>query len=56
MSLENLTWNEDALQRLQEAPFFIRKFAKKKVEKAAIAHGKKIITIEFVEMIRKQNA
>ena len=54
MSVENLVWEDEALQKLQKAPFFIRNFAKKKVEKAAIAEGKTSITLEFVEKIRQK--
>jgi len=52
MSTENLAWDDEALKKIEKAPFFIRKFAKSKVEKAAIAQGETRITAEFVEKIR----
>ena len=52
MSTANLQWDEDALKKIQKAPFFIRKLAKNKVEKAAIASGTTKITAEFVEQVR----
>ena len=53
MSTEKLVWDDDALKKMEKAPFFIRKFAKNKVEKAAIAQGKTTITVEFVEKVRQ---
>lgn len=56
MSNETLIWEEAALQKIQKAPFFIRKFAKNKVEKAAIEQGETRITVEFVERIRQKES
>lgn len=52
MSTANLQWDEEALKKIEKAPFFIRKLAKNKVEKAAIAEGKTKITAEYVEQVR----
>ena len=54
MSKEKLIWDDLALQRIEEAPFFIRKIAKNRVEKAAIEQGESRITLEFVEKIKQK--
>lgn len=54
MNTDKLTWDEAALQKIEQAPFFIRKIAKNKVEKAAIAQGETHITVEFVEHVRQK--
>ena len=54
MSSAKLTWDDEALKKIEQAPFFIRKIAKNKVEKAAIAQGESRITVEFVEQVRQK--
>lgn len=54
--MENLIWEQEALEKIEKAPFFIRKFAKNKVEKAAIAQGENRITAEFVEKVRQKES
>lgn len=54
MNTGQLIWEDEALKKIEQAPFFIRKLAKSKVEKAAIADGKTTITLEYVEQIRKR--
>lgn len=54
MSESTLIWDDNALKKLKKAPFFIRGYAKSKVEKAARAQGIKVITLDFMETIRKQ--
>lgn len=56
MSTDKLTWDEEALKKIDQAPFFIRKIAKNKVEKAATAQGETRITVEFVEQVRQKVA
>ena len=56
MTNATLIWDEAALKKIEKAPFFIRKFAKKKVEKAAIELGETRITAEFVEKIRQKES
>jgi len=56
MSTESPTWDDEALKKMEKAPFFIRKFAKSKVEKAAIAEGETRITAEFVEKVRQKQS
>jgi len=54
MNSESLKWDDEALAKIEKAPFFIRKLAKNKVEKAAIAEGKTRITVEYVEQVRRK--
>jgi hypothetical protein len=56
MSTEKPIWEDEALKKLEKAPFFIRKIAKNKVEKAAIAKGESRITLEFVEQVRQKES
>ena len=56
MSTAKLIWEDEALKKLEQAPFFIRKIAKNKVEKAAIAKGESRITLEFVEQVRQKES
>jgi len=56
MSAEVLSWDDEALKKIEKAPFFIRKLAKTKVEKAAIAQGETRITVEFVEKVRRKES
>jgi len=54
MSKEKLIWEEEALKLIEKAPIFVRKFAKNKVEKVALARGESRITAEFVEQVRQK--
>lgn len=54
MEKADIEWDLEAEQRINKAPFFVRKMAKGKVEKAAIALGEKRITVELMEKIKKQ--
>jgi len=54
MSAEGLIWDEDAKQRLSKVPFFVRKIAKRKIEKAAIKLKQQNVTLELLEAIKKQ--
>lgn len=56
MSEEKLVWEQEAKNHIDKAPFFIRKFVRRKVEKAATEHKIERITIEFVEMIRNKES
>lgn len=55
MSTDKLNWEQEALALLNKAPFFIRKLAKNKIEKAAIEQGLETISAEFVESIRQKS-
>jgi len=49
-----LEWQEDAIKRLNKAPFFIRGLAKRKIERAAKAQGVTVITQGFVEAVKSK--
>lgn len=49
MSKESLPWDDDALQRLEKIPSFVRGMAKGKIEKAAKAAGQDRVTAEFMD-------
>lgn len=49
-----MEWDKDAEEKLKKAPFFIRKIAKGKVEKAARAEGIERITLDFMEKIKQK--
>ena len=49
-----LEWDKEAEQRLKKAPFFVRKMARGKIEKAAREQGLTQITLEFVEQVKRK--
>lgn len=49
-----ISWQKEALDRLNKAPFFIRGIAKRKVEKAARQQSVDIITIDFLERVKNK--
>jgi hypothetical protein len=49
MSETTITWDDEALKRLEKIPSFVRNMAKAKIEKAAIAAGETKITVEFMD-------
>ncbi|MEJ2396184.1 MAG: PCP reductase family protein [Candidatus Thiodiazotropha sp.] len=49
MSNELLPWDEDALQRIEKIPAFVRKMAKAKIEKAAREAGETRVSSDFIE-------
>lgn len=55
MKKNQIQWDPEALKRINKAPFFIRKFAKSKVEKAALALGESTISVELMEKIKQEN-
>lgn len=56
MTSNQISWDQDASKHIEKAPFFIRKFAKRKVEKAAVEQGLSQITVEFIEKIRNKES
>lgn len=54
MGRDTVEWDEAAIRRLQSAPFFVRRIARGKVEKAAREQGVRRISVEFMEKIRKK--
>ena len=49
MSDQSLPWDEEALQRLEKIPSFVRKMAKAKIEKAATQAGEEKVTVDFMD-------
>jgi len=56
MSQSELIWDDDALKLLEKVPFFVRKVAKKKIEKTAVESGESRVTVELMEKIRRERA
>lgn len=52
MSNTALSWEEEALKRLEKIPVFVRGMAKGKIEKAAQEAGITTITTEFMDKIK----
>jgi hypothetical protein len=44
---EPIKWTKEAEEKLKEIPFFVRPFARKKIETFAIDKGFDLITIEI---------
>ncbi len=51
---EKLEWDEAAKQRVDAAPFFVRKLIRHKVEKAAREQGVSVITEELLDKIKQK--
>ena len=49
MSNESLPWDDEALQRLEKIPSFVRNMAKAKIEKAAKEAGETKVSVEFMD-------
>lgn len=49
MSDKSLPWDDDALQRLEKIPSFVRGMVKGKIEEAALAAGEPRVTSEFMD-------
>lgn len=47
----SLRWTEDAIREIEKVPVFVRKMARKTVEKEAAARGKEEITLQDVQMV-----
>ena len=54
MATDKIEWAPEAEERINKAPFFVRKMARGKVEKAALALGETRITVELMEKIKEQ--
>jgi hypothetical protein len=54
MSKQPVEWSAEALARLNKAPFFVRRFARNKVEKAALALGETRISLALFEAIKQK--
>jgi hypothetical protein len=55
MSKTDIKWEQEALDRINQAPFFIRGVAKRKVEKVALRMGKDTVTLALVEQVKQEN-
>ncbi len=51
---DELTWTDEALERLKAIPFFVRKMAKATIEKEAVKIGETVITVELMKKIKEQ--
>ena len=51
---EQFEWAEDAMLRLKKIPFFVRGFAKKRIEKAAFERGLKTIDSQLMDEIKRK--
>jgi hypothetical protein len=49
MSNDTLEWDEDAQQRLERIPSFVRNMARARIEKAAREAGESRITAAFMD-------
>ncbi len=54
MGRDTVEWDEEAVMRLRSAPFFVRRIARSKVERAAREQGVRRISVEFMEKIKKR--
>lgn len=49
MTEQSIPWDDDALERLEKIPVFVRKMAKSKIEKAARDAGEPKVTAAFLD-------
>jgi hypothetical protein len=50
----HVIWSEEAGERLSCLPFFLQKMIKGRVERRAREEGRNLITLEFMEDLRKK--
>ncbi|MEA5549783.1 PCP reductase family protein [Anabaena cylindrica UHCC 0172] len=51
---EKIAWTAEAEAKLKDIPFFVRPFARKKIETYAQEHSISTITLEIYEQVKKQ--
>jgi hypothetical protein len=51
---EPIKWTAEAETKLKEIPFFVRPFARKKIEAYAQDNSISLITLEIYEQVKKQ--
>ncbi|KZL49555.1 PCP reductase family protein [Nodularia spumigena CS-591/12] len=51
---ESIKWTPEAEAKLKEIPFFVRPFARKKIETYAEENSIFLITLEIYEDVKKQ--
>lgn len=49
MTEQSISWDEDALKRIEKIPAFVRNMAKSKIEKAAMQAGEERVTAAFLD-------
>jgi hypothetical protein len=49
MSDQSIPWDEEALQRIEKIPAFVRNMAKSRIEKAAKEAGEEKVTVAFLD-------
>ena len=55
MTNQPLEWDAEAERRLKQAPFFVRRIARQKVERAAREQGLSRVTLALVESIKQRD-
>ncbi len=56
MSNSNLVWDDEALEKLERVPVFVRKMVKGKIEKAALELGEERITVELMDKVKSEKS
>jgi hypothetical protein len=51
---ELIKWSSEAEAKLKDIPFFVRPFARKKIETYALEHSISLITLEIYEQVKQQ--
>jgi hypothetical protein len=51
---DKLEWDNEAKERVDAAPFFVRKLIRHKVEKAARQQGLDKVTVELLDKVKKK--
>ncbi len=51
---QTIKWTAEAETQLKEIPFFVRPFARKKIEIYAQENSISLITLEIYELVKKQ--
>ncbi|AFW93064.1 PCP reductase family protein [Dolichospermum sp. UHCC 0684] len=51
---EQIKWTAEAEVKLKEIPFFVRPFARKKIETYAQENSISLITLEIYEQVKQQ--
>ncbi|MEA5579958.1 PCP reductase family protein [Nodularia harveyana UHCC-0300] len=51
---ESIKWTAEAEAKLKEIPFFVRPFARKKIEVYAEENSISLITLEIYEQVKQQ--
>ncbi len=52
---KELEWSREAEARIRKVPFFVRPFARKKVEREALARGVNLIDVSLLEEVKERD-